>query len=111
MGRVDGKERHKVKMALKYCKAKLTEHCSEERRKVSIYGRYCCPNVSLCEVLYKLQVLRHAPYKLSCYLPTRQLAQQTMWQINVPEDIDEEQYVRHLAIFVSVKLFLLRVMR
>lgn len=111
MGRVDGKERHKVKMALKYCKAKLTEHRSEERRKVSIYGRYCCPNVSLCEVLYKLQVLGHAPYKLSCYLPTRQLAQQIMRQINVPEDIDEEQYVRHLAIFVSVKLFLLRVMR
>ena len=38
VGRVDGKERHKVKMALKFCKAKLTEHRSEERRKVSTVG-------------------------------------------------------------------------
>ena len=37
VGRVDDKERHKVKMALKYCEAKLTEH-SEERRKVSTVG-------------------------------------------------------------------------
>ena len=55
--------------------------------------------------MQKLQVLGHAPYKLSCYLPTRQLAQQIMRQMNVPEDIDEEQYVCHLAIFVSVVIF------
>ena len=35
MGRVSPSERYKVQLALKYCKAKLTEYRSEERRKVS----------------------------------------------------------------------------
>ena len=103
MGRVDGKERHKVKIALKYCKAKLTEHRSEERRKVNTVGTLVLILKYACAI--KLQVLGHAPYKLSCYFPTRQLPQQIMRQMNVPEDIDEEQYVRHLAIFVSIIIF------
>ena len=34
LGRVSPNERYKVQLALKYCKAKLTEYRSEERRKV-----------------------------------------------------------------------------
>ena len=34
LGRVSPSERYKVRLALKYCKAKLTEYRSEERRKV-----------------------------------------------------------------------------
>lgn len=100
MGRVDGSERHKVKVALKFCKAKLTEH-----------RRYCShiSVLSMCIIyvlmLVLLQVLGHTPYKLSCYLPTRQLAQQIMRQMIVPEDVDEEIYIDNLAIFVSVKSF------
>lgn len=36
IGRVDQSERFKYQMASKFCKAKLTEYCSEERRKVSL---------------------------------------------------------------------------
>ena len=36
LGRVSQHERYKIEAALKYCKGKLTEFRSEERRKVSI---------------------------------------------------------------------------
>ena len=38
VGRVNMKERHKIQLALKYLKAKLTEYRAEERRKVILYN-------------------------------------------------------------------------
>ena len=70
----------------------------------------------MCKILseyssacFFLQVLGHAPYKLLCYLPTRQLAYQIMRHIHTPEDTDEENYIRNLAMFVSVSYLLLTI--
>ena len=50
-----------------------------------------------------MQVLGHRPYNMSCYLPTCELARQTMRQMHAPDDRDEDQYIRHLAAFVSLQ--------
>ena len=46
IGRVDAREKYKLELALKYCRAKLTELRSEERRKVQ-YNLFLLVNASL----------------------------------------------------------------
>ena len=35
-------------------------------------------------------------------MPTRELSQQIMRHMHAPDEVDEEIYIRHVAIFVSV---------
>ena len=46
IGRVDAREKYKLELALKYCRAKMTEFRSEERRKVQ-YKKQLLVNASL----------------------------------------------------------------
>ena len=93
VGSVNMREHHKIQLALKYLKSKLTELRSEERRKVMLY-RFSIITLFLP---FPLQILGHAPYR---FMSTRDLGMQIMHQMLVPGDIDGEIYIRHLALFV-----------
>ena len=103
IGRVDAKEKYKLELALKYCKAKMTEFRSEERRKVQ-YEKQLLVNASL-HIISVLQVLGHAPYSRMKSMSTPELGLLIMKQIHAPLEV-EQTYFRHLAIFVSFIIIL-----
>ena len=69
----------------------------------SIYTHCIVKGTCIC--FPSVKVLGHAPYKASCFQSTRDLAVQIMKHMHTPDDVDEDIYIRHLALFVSVKVY------
>ena len=112
MNRLNSYEKFKVKSAIKLCRTKLTEFRTEERRKVffivpktlhafiRMVSYKLTPNFRSTYII--MQVLGHRPYSNASFSPTSLLAKQIMRQMHAPESTDEAQYIKHLALFVSV---------
>ena len=98
--RVNPRDHYKITVAIKFCKSKFTDFRSDERRKVVIL-------VMLLEnILLHLIIMIIGPGNCTmCHLNTKSLTRNILCHIQVPDDIDEELYIRHLALFVSKTLF------
>lgn len=106
VGRVHMKERHKIQLALKFFKGKLTEYRSEERRKVlfsihTVFSKYAY-------TFPVVKVLGHAPYKASCFQSTHDLAMQIMKQMHTPDDVDEDILHTQLGSVCKLLKFILK---
>lgn len=66
VGRINMTERHKIQLALKFFKAKLTEYRSEERRKVCHYNYNVLTKAMVVLLLCRFLVMHHTRHHVLC---------------------------------------------
>ena len=94
------KERHKIQLALKFFKGKLTEYQSGEAKGAFqyIYTLYCQRHMYIFS-------FGEGPWACTIQSILFSVNMQIMKHMHTPDDVDEDVYIRHMALSVSVKVY------